>query len=268
MASFDSSLLQASQEGNLDKVQHLIEKQGVDVNVQGLMNRSPLHLASLYGKMEVVIYLRDKGAKTDLLASSGETPLHLATINGHANVVEYLLSEGTDWKIVNNSGKKASDYARKKNLKKLFEDAEKGIFNHEEEEVQDDGRVLKKKKALISNKLVEDLIQLGYHKGDILESMYTINEANEDANKISNVVKELERKKDERRKEMEVEHSSKSKDDDGDEENSCKICFENRIDCVIIPCGHISICINCSVGLKLCPMCRQDIVQVIKTFKS
>ena len=67
-------------------------------------------------------------------------PLHLAVLNGHENVVEFLLSEGVDWKATNSlgmmscclsfclylfgKGRQPRDYARKRNMKKLFEDAD------------------------------------------------------------------------------------------------------------------------------------------------
>lgn len=72
MASKDASLLQASSEGDLSKVQQLIEKEGANINTQGAMNRTPLHVASLNGKGEVVMYLVEKGANVNLQASSGE----------------------------------------------------------------------------------------------------------------------------------------------------------------------------------------------------
>jgi len=53
-----------------------------------------------------------------------------------------------------------------------------------------------------------------------------------------------------------------------DEDNKCKICFDKVIDTVILRCGHVAVCSQCGKGLKLCPMCRQPILELIKTFKS
>jgi ankyrin repeat protein len=72
MASKDSALLQAASEGDISKVTKLIESDEANINAQGAMNRSALHLACLYGKMEVVMYLIEKGANKDIQASSGE----------------------------------------------------------------------------------------------------------------------------------------------------------------------------------------------------
>jgi len=51
------------------------------------------------------------------------------------------------------------------------------------------------------------------------------------------------------------------------DENMCKICFENPIDCVIYKCGHMVVCLKCGVGLSICPICRTTILEIIKTFK-
>ncbi len=72
MSSLDTSILQAATEGDLAKLQNLVEKQGGNVNCQGALNRTPLHLASLYGKLDVVLYLIERKAQLNAQASSGE----------------------------------------------------------------------------------------------------------------------------------------------------------------------------------------------------
>jgi len=260
MSSLESSFLQSSSCGDLAKVQNFIEKSGVNVDVQGEMNRSALHLASLFGKIEVVMYLVEKGAKINTQAISGETPLHLAVLNGHTNVAEFLLSEKADWNITNKTGKKPQDYARKKPMKKLFEDAEKGIFNAEEENGEKLLGLIRKKGLPINEKIIEELMAAGYPRGDILDSVMSLQERGENINSIANVMKELEKKK--------RENLEKPKLEEKEEEKLCKICFEEEIDTVITPCGHVAICLGCSKGLVLCPMCRNKINQVIKMFKS
>lgn len=82
MSSADSSFLQAASEGDLEKVKNLLDKHKLDINLRGPMNRTALHLAALYGKMDVVIFLVEKKASLDLQASSGEgfTPFSLQLI--------------------------------------------------------------------------------------------------------------------------------------------------------------------------------------------
>jgi hypothetical protein len=52
-----------------------------------------------------------------------------------------------------------------------------------------------------------------------------------------------------------------------DEDGICKICMENPIDTVMVECGHQVICYTCSplVG-SICPLCRQPIIRVMKTY--
>jgi hypothetical protein len=55
--------------------------------------------------------------------------------------------------------------------------------------------------------------------------------------------------------------------DDDDEDNLCKVCLDEEKDTLIMPCGHLCVCKDCSIMLKeknpLCPMCRQAIGSLI-----
>ena len=47
-------------------------------------------------------------------------------------------------------------------------------------------------------------------------------------------------------------------------ENSCKICWERKVDSVILKCGHVAICMYCSVKLLQCPICCGTISKICK----
>jgi len=51
---------------------------------------------------------------------------------------------------------------------------------------------------------------------------------------------------------------------------TCKICFEKPINTVIIPCGHLCSCSSCVPSIKsnLCPICRQNIKEIIRIYHS
>ena len=52
-----------------------------------------------------------------------------------------------------------------------------------------------------------------------------------------------------------------------DESLICKVCFERVIDVVLLPCGHVTVCEQCSTTLgDVCPMCRAKISLVVKTY--
>eukprot|EP00095_Tigriopus_kingsejongensis_P005266 maker-scaffold464_size163657-snap-gene-0.31 protein:Tk05266 transcript:maker-scaffold464_size163657-snap-gene-0.31-mRNA-1 annotation:"apoptosis 2 inhibitor" len=52
------------------------------------------------------------------------------------------------------------------------------------------------------------------------------------------------------------------------EQRTCKICMDNEIGVVFIPCGHLICCIQCVPALKDCPLCRQPIEGTVKTYMS
>jgi len=58
---------------------------------------------------------------------------------------------------------------------------------------------------------------------------------------------------------------------DGSAENEndlCKICMDAKIDCVLLECGHMITCTQCGRRLAECPICRQNIVRVVHTFRA
>ena len=60
--------------------------------------------------------------------------------------------------------------------------------------------------------------------------------------------------------------------DEEENENICKICFDKKINTVILPCAHVVVCLECSQGFtgttNECPICRSQIDKVIKTYRS
>ena len=39
----------------------------------------------------------------------------------------------------------------------------------------------------------------------------------------------------------------------------CKICMDQLINIVFIPCGHLIFCSKCAQAMNKCPMCRKPI---------
>ncbi|GAB1598666.1 putative inhibitor of apoptosis [Argonauta hians] len=46
----------------------------------------------------------------------------------------------------------------------------------------------------------------------------------------------------------------------------CKICLDEELSIVFLPCGHLISCTYCAPALAECPMCREKIHGVVKTF--
>lgn len=63
------------------------------------------------------------------------------------------------------------------------------------------------------------------------------------------------------------------KDSDDDDSKLCIVCMENNKDHVIIPCGHICLCINCKQEYydndeaATCPLCQCKIEKIMKTYQ-
>lgn len=45
----------------------------------------------------------------------------------------------------------------------------------------------------------------------------------------------------------------------------CGICYSNKVNCVISPCGH-SVCILCSIKIDACHICRKEIRDIIRFY--
>merc|ERR1719481_2005877 len=64
------------------------------------------------------------------------------------------------------------------------------------------------------------------------------------------------------------EQRNKEEGDAMDDDSMCKICMDFPIDCVMLECGHMCTCTNCGKQMAECPICRQYVVRVVKTFKA
>lgn len=50
------------------------------------------------------------------------------------------------------------------------------------------------------------------------------------------------------------------------EEYLCKICMDNKINVVLLPCGHLVSCIQCASALNKCPICRVSLQSYVRTY--
>lgn len=49
-------------------------------------------------------------------------------------------------------------------------------------------------------------------------------------------------------------------------ERLCAICHHCPKDTVLLPCAHLVVCANCSIGLELCPKCGRRPEAIVKAF--
>ena len=55
-----------------------------------------------------------------------------------------------------------------------------------------------------------------------------------------------------------------------EEKNSCKLCMEDNISVVFLPCGHLCCCTSCAnmPAIRTCPICRVPVVNKARVFQS
>jgi len=104
----------ATSGGDLQIVQHLVEKTGISPNNRDARN-TPLHWVQ---KPEIARYLLEKGAYVDAVEDidgyffRGNTALHTAAERGNTKLIKVLMEAGADKTIKNADGKTPLDLAR------------------------------------------------------------------------------------------------------------------------------------------------------------
>ena len=51
-------------------------------------------------------------------------------------------------------------------------------------------------------------------------------------------------------------------------DNECRICLDVPSATAFLPCGHFCACESCAKLVEHCPICRGDITQCVKIYKS
>lgn len=54
-------------------------------------------------------------------------------------------------------------------------------------------------------------------------------------------------------------------DEQGD---MCQICYGEEIDALFYDCGHVCACVDCAKQVDSCPICRKNVRQVVKMYRS
>ena len=52
-----------------------------------------------------------------------------------------------------------------------------------------------------------------------------------------------------------------------EQEDICAVCYDNRIDTVLLPCKHQHLCYDCSTKVEDCPTCRSKISERIQVYR-
>ena len=84
----------ACNNGQMDIIKYLFEEQYYDLDSKTNDGKTPLHLASEEGHLDMVKYLIEElkqHGDSDCRTDNGDTPMHLACLNGHLKIVKYLV---------------------------------------------------------------------------------------------------------------------------------------------------------------------------------
>ncbi|KAJ2591862.1 hypothetical protein H4R99_006602 [Coemansia sp. RSA 1722] len=91
----------AASDGNLARVQELVEKDKAIVNAKDQNGYSPMHAASSWSHLHVLKYLIENGGDVNITDPDGDTPLHICEDKECAAL---LLEHGADPSIENHEG--------------------------------------------------------------------------------------------------------------------------------------------------------------------
>lgn len=81
------------------------------VNYSMSTTKDLLHRVSLYGRLDMVKFLVQKGSDVNAVNNDGETALHYASFHNRLDVAKFLVEAGADVNAVNSDGETALDHA-------------------------------------------------------------------------------------------------------------------------------------------------------------
>jgi ankyrin repeat protein len=102
--AFGDEIHDAAKKGDAAKVKALLSSNPALVASKDNVGRTPLHIAALFGRKEVVVLLLANKAEVNARAKQEQTALLWAASEGHAEVVELLLTNKAEVNAVDKNG--------------------------------------------------------------------------------------------------------------------------------------------------------------------
>jgi hypothetical protein len=146
-------LCQAIVDGELEHVEDWCSQEGVDVNRRDYTGRTPLHLAVMASKPEIVQCLIDAGARLIARLVDGRTALHIAAARGNAEMVKALM----DKSLANEEEEEEKEDARRAARKSELDSKDKP---DQEIEIEDDAES-EASEITLDNEEEEDAMTMG-----------------------------------------------------------------------------------------------------------
>uniref|UniRef100_A0A7S2HJ57 Uncharacterized protein n=1 Tax=Helicotheca tamesis TaxID=374047 RepID=A0A7S2HJ57_9STRA len=112
-------ILSAAQKNQPERIRGLIEVRKIPASHSNFIGQTSLHIAVLWGNIECIEVLIEKGANVNAANSlSGDTPLHLAVTSNKTSaetkvkILDMLLEAGADTSVRDYSSKAPADYLK------------------------------------------------------------------------------------------------------------------------------------------------------------
>lgn len=118
---FSNILHYVCQGGHTELLRVLVEEWKFDFNMQDKNRRTPLHIAVIYEKEDVVRQLLTLKCQLDCVDSKGFTPLHHAVKNSNLSLVKILLQFGAATDLTANDGSTPLNHAVQQGYKDIFD---------------------------------------------------------------------------------------------------------------------------------------------------
>lgn len=97
----------------------LIER-GAGVNLEDNAGRTPMHWAAIVGSPECGEILKANQGSINPLTKTGKTPLHMSAEAGHLTFVQFIVKSGADTTVKDGKGLTAFDLAKKEGHKDVM----------------------------------------------------------------------------------------------------------------------------------------------------
>lgn len=108
---YNRQLHSAAMYNDIEKLKNLISEKKADVNNKEMyVGSTPLHDATLYGRLNIVELLVANGADTNIQDKLGRTPLHVAMKRQNILIIEKLIEYNANPRIKDKDGYYAHQY--------------------------------------------------------------------------------------------------------------------------------------------------------------
>ena len=119
----ETPLHKASVFGRLEIVKYLVEEMKKNPEIRDAYGNTPLHHASYGGHLEIVKYLVEEcKVYTESQDKYGDTPLHHVSRQGYFEIVKYFIQHDLDTSMKNGGGETFLDFLKGEEIEKMIED--------------------------------------------------------------------------------------------------------------------------------------------------